>query len=68
MPDFKTSVARKTWFHFWVSAPKRFKIRFTVENVSIYDSMYEEHNWPKPVYKDERGFWLPITNAFLTVK
>ena len=63
----KGSIGRKTWFHFCASVPKGFKVRFTLENVTIYEAMYEEHCWPKPVFKDERGYWLPLSNAFLTV-
>ena len=55
----KGSIGRKTWFHFCASVPKGFKVRFTLENVTIYEAMYEEHCWPKPVrsWRNNRRNW-----------
>lgn len=40
--DSKTSLkGKKTWFHFRAMAPKNVRIRFMVENVGIYENMYE---------------------------
>lgn len=32
---------KKTWFHFKVMAPKSIRVRLIIENVSIYENMYE---------------------------
>jgi hypothetical protein len=49
------------------------RIRFIIENVNIYENMYEvpifeikEENWAKPVMNDGQG-WKPIKDCFLTV-
>lgn len=35
---------KKSWFHFRVTAPKNTRIRFSIENVNIYENMYEVCN------------------------
>lgn len=38
-----------------------------IENVKIYESMYEEKNWMKPVVREEDKNWKEIKDAYLLV-
>lgn len=38
--DFYGTGSKKTWFHFRVAAPGGLRIRFSIENINIYDNMY----------------------------
>ena len=49
-----------------MKGPKYSRIKIMIENVKIYENMYEEKNWMKPVIKDDKN-WREIKDAYLLV-
>jgi hypothetical protein len=71
--DTGTLNSKKTWFHFRVSAPRHYRLKFLIHNLPIYQNMYEvdsqdiqDLHWPHPVYRQGQA-WQTITDAYLTV-
>ena len=75
LSDVQNKNCRKTWFYFKVQASRGIKAKFVLQNVRIYDSVFQvffvsnqDKLYCKPMMKEGKyGTWQESTDSFFSV-